>query len=301
MKSPKSPKSPRTRPSGGRSRRQAKSASPARRRGGVGAAAGIPRERRVSQAERIQGPSLRDPARWVVGLHSCMETLRVRPRSVREVWLREDWESSQQLRELAEIAQRHRLVLRGRTTGQLDQVGNGHQGVALAALEAPVLDWADLETPGPCVVLALDGIEDPHNLGAILRTGWLAGVAAVLIPEDRAVGLTPAACKVASGGAEHLPVESFSNLPSILQKLKDLGFWIFGLSEKGKRKPWEFTLPEKVVWVIGSEGSGMRVPTERACDELVRIPQVSTGSSYNASIATAMALVETCRQFGKPE
>lgn len=245
--------------------------------------------------------SRNDKARWVVGLHSCNETLKVRPRSVREIWLREDWQSSQQLRDVAETAERARIPIRAKSTGQLDHVGSGHQGIALAVLESPELDWESLKSPGQKIILALDGIEDPHNLGSMLRTAWLTGVTAILIPEDRAVGLTPAVCKVASGGAEHIPVESFSNLPSALEKVKEAGFWVYGLSEKGQRKPWEFNFPEKVVWVVGSEGNGMRIPTERACDELVRIPQVSTGSSYNASVAAAMALSETCRQFGKPE
>ena len=86
-----------------------------------------------------------------------------------------------------------------------------------------------------------------------------------------------------------------------MEKLKEAGFWIYGLAEGGKRKPWEFQLGKKTVWVIGSEGSGIRKPIERACDELVRIPQVASGSSYNASIACAMALAETCRQIGQPE
>jgi 23S rRNA (guanosine2251-2'-O)-methyltransferase len=135
----------------------------------------------------------------------------------------------------------------------------------------------------------------------MLRTGWLTGVAGILIPDDRAVGLTPSVCKVASGGAEHVPVESFTNLPSAIQDLKNAGFWVYGLSEKGVRKPWEFKLPKKVAWIVGSEGGGMRITTERACDELVKIPQVESGSSYNAAVAMAMALAETCRQFGKPE
>jgi 23S rRNA (guanosine2251-2'-O)-methyltransferase len=86
----------------------------------------------------------------------------------------------------------------------------------------------------------------------------------------------------------------------VAKQLKDAGFWLYGLAEKGKALPWQLTLPEKVVWVVGNEGAGMRITTERLCDELVRLPQVETGSSYNASIACAMALMETCRQHGKP-
>ncbi len=217
------------------------------------------------------------------------------------MWLKVDFESSQQLSALAASAQHFRIKIHTRSPGQLDQIGSGNQGVAIAVTENPELDWSKLEAEGSKVVLICDGLEDPQNLGAILRTAWLTGVDAIFIPEDRAVGLTPAVCKIASGGAEHVPVEVVSNLATEMKRLQDLGFWIYGLSEKGTRKPWEFKLPEKTAWVIGSEGSGMRITTERACDELVRIPQVASGSSYNASIAAAMALSETARQLGRPE
>jgi 23S rRNA (guanosine2251-2'-O)-methyltransferase len=227
--------------------------------------------------------------------------LKVRPRAIRELWLREDYSSSQSLREIAELADYARVPMKPRAVGQLDTVATGHQGVVLAVTESPEFEWESLEGPESKVILILDGIEDPHNLGSMLRTAWLSGVTGILIPEDRAVGLTPAVCKVASGGAEHIPVESVTNLASEMKRLQELGFWIYGLSESGKQKPWQFKLPEKIAWVIGSEGSGMRVPTERACDELVRLPQAETGSSYNASIAAAMALAETCRQLGRPD
>ncbi|MES2964974.1 MAG: TrmH family RNA methyltransferase [Bdellovibrionota bacterium] len=243
----------------------------------------------------------RDGARWVVGIHSVEETLKIRPKAIREMWLKVDFESSQQLSALAASAQHFRIKIHTRSPGQLDQIGSGNQGVAIAVTENPELDWSKLEAEGSKVVLICDGLEDPQNLGAILRTAWLTGVDAIFIPEDRAVGLTPAVCKIASGGAEHVPVEVVSNLATEMKRLQDLGFWIYGLSEKGTRKPWEFKLPEKTAWVIGSEGSGMRITTERACDELVRIPQVASGSSYNASIAAAMALSETARQLGRPE
>ena len=247
------------------------------------------------------GRPAKDKARWVIGIHSCEETLKVRPKKIREVWVREDYLSSESLREIAETAQKHRIELKTKSAGQLDILGQGHQGVALAVTESPELKWKSFEGETTHVVLLLDGLEDPHNLGSILRTAWLSGVTAILTPEDRAVGLTATVCKIASGGAEHVPVDTHANLASAIQQLKDLGFWIYGLSEKGARKPWEFELPKKIAWVVGNEGSGMRVPTERACDELVRLPQVPTGSSYNASIAAAMALAETCRQLKQPE
>ncbi len=236
-------------------------------------------------------------SRWVIGIHSVVEALLMRPKKADEIWLKEDFLSSQALREIAETAQRWRIKVVTRSLSQLDLLGSGHQGVAIAMSQTPQLDWELLKTPGKKIVMVLDGIEDVHNLGSVLRTAWLTGVSGVIIPADRAVGLTPTVCKIASGGAEHVPVDAHPNLPSILKELKDAGFWIYGLSEKGKSLPWQLKLPEKVAWVIGSEGSGIRIPTERACDELVRIPQVATGSSYNASIAASMALMETCRQF----
>lgn len=255
-----------------------------------------------SRAPANQPPArVRDGARWIVGLHSCAETLKVRPQKVREIWFREGWASSQQLSELQEVAAKAKIPVREKSTGQLDIVGTGHQGVALACLETPLVDWPTLAAAESAVVLLLDGIEDPHNLGSILRTAWLAGAAAIFIPNDRAVGLTPAVCKVASGGAEHVPVEGVPNLGALMEKLKQEGFWLYGLAEAGTRRPWDFQLGKKTAWVVGNEAGGIRKATERACDELVRLPQVSSGSSYNAAIACAMALAETCRQFSKPD
>ena len=246
-------------------------------------------------------PALGKHDRFVIGFHSVKEALSVRPESARELWLREDHMSSQALTEFAELAQRLKIPIRTKSLGQLEQIGSAHQGVAVWMTGGPTLQWQLLKDAGPSIVMVLDGIEDPHNLGSILRTSWLMGVKGVLIPADRAVQVTPTVCKVASGGAEHVPVESHVNLPAVLKDLKEMGFWVYGLSEKGTPGPWRLKLPEKVVWVIGSEGSGIRIPTERACDELVRIPQVASGSSYNAAIAAGIALAETCRQFGKPE
>lgn len=243
----------------------------------------------------------RDKARWVVGIHSCEETLKVRPKKVRELWLRDDLASNAALRQIAETAERFRTPVRMKSLAQLDAVGSGHQGVALAVEESPEWLAQDLKSIEKCLVIILDGIEDPHNLGSILRTAWLVGADAIIIPADRAVGVTPAVCKVASGGAEHVPVETRASLTAEINDLQDAGFWIYGLSEKGKSRPWDLKLPQKVAWVIGSENTGLRITTERACDDLVRIPQATTGSSYNAAIAAAMALAETVRQLGKPE
>lgn len=239
--------------------------------------------------------------RWVIGIHACMEAVKTRPHAIESVFFRPDWAHSESHREMSELLTNMEIEVQTRTMEQLTTLGSGHQGTAIRLSEDPELDWVQLATPGHAIILILDGIEDPHNLGSMLRTAWLTGVSGILIPEDRAVGLTPTVCKIASGGAEHVAVEAHTNFGPALQRLKGIGFWIYGLAEGGTARPYDLKLPEKVAWVIGSEGKGLRVSTERICDELVRLPQVQSGSSYNASIAAAMALAETCRQFGKPE
>lgn len=260
----------------------------------------VTRTNRAQTSQPQQANRDRDTARWIVGLHSCAEALKVRPKKIREVWFKEGWSNSKPLSDLQEIVLKYKISIREKSMGQLETIGSGHQGIALACLETPAVDHEELKSSENSLVLLLDNIEDPHNLGSILRTSWLIGVKAVFIPKDRAVGLTPSVCKVASGGAEHVPVEVIANLGSLIEDLKSKGFWIYGLAEAGSKYPWDFKLGKKIAWVIGNEAGGMRKATERACDELVRLPQVVGGSSYNAAIASAMALTETFRQMSLP-
>lgn len=250
-----------------------------------------------AKTENAASPSQqKKEGRWVVGIHSAREVFRLRPHAIAEMWLRNDFARSEDLKEFAQAAKTNSLQIQERTVPQLDAIGHGHQGIALRVTENPKIDWQALESDEKAVILVLDGLEDPQNLGSILRTAWLAGVKGILIPEDRAVGLTTSVCKIASGGAEHVAVERHTQFSQVFKRLKDLGFWIYGLAEKGKQSPWDLKMSSKVVWVVGAEDAGIRITTERICDELIRLPQVKTGSSYNASIATAMALTETIRQ-----
>jgi len=240
--------------------------------------------------------------RWVIGLHAAEEALKMRPHAVKRMLIREDWETIPALKALHELAGYNEVSIQEKTPGQIDgllaaaQAGGGHQGILLVVSGRPEIDWAGLKTKEHSVLLALDGLEDPQNLGSILRTSWLMEVDGILVPQDRAAGLTPTVSKVASGGAEHIAIESVSNMGAEFKQIKEMGYWIFGLSEKGKQTIWDLKLPEKIVWVIGNEASGLRVSTEKSCDELVRIPQAESGSSYNAGVATAIALAESARQ-----
>jgi 23S rRNA (guanosine2251-2'-O)-methyltransferase len=232
----------------------------------------------------------------VAGTHAINEVFRVRPGDVKLLWLKQGWDSSQDLRELEEVARKNRMKIELKAPQILDKVCTSHQGLIAYVDGGPTLDHEGLENLPYSKILLLDGIEDPHNLGAILRTAWLTGVHGILIPEERAVGLTPIAHKVACGGAEHVPVEELTSFGSTVEALKKQGYWVFGLSHKATKTLFDVKLPEKVVWAIGAEDKGLRVTTERLCDELISIPQLSDAASYNASVATGMALTETLRQ-----
>ncbi len=236
--------------------------------------------------------------RLSLGIHSVKEALKVRPRAIKKLGLREDYMRAAQLKELADLAEAAKIEIAPLKAAELDAIGSGHQGAAAVINETPEFNIKDVKDLKRCVLVACDGLEDPMNLGSILRSAWLLGAKGILLPQDRSVTLTTSAAKVASGGAEHVPVEICSNLPRELELLREAGFWIFGLAEKGTGFPWEFKLPEKIVWVIGSESSGLRVTVERACDELVKLPQVPGGSSFNAAVAASIALYESARQHG---
>jgi 23S rRNA (guanosine2251-2'-O)-methyltransferase len=237
------------------------------------------------------------PREWrtITGSHAVQEVIQVRPKTIQMAWLRQGWESSQDLKELAKELKSRNIKQEVKPAGFLDKFASSNQGAILFSSARPLLDWKALEQATIAKIMILDGIEDPHNLGAIVRTSWLMGVDGILIPEDRSVGLTSTVHKVACGGAEHVPVEAHVNFSNPVEDLKKMGFWVFGLSHLGKRSLLELQIPEKVVWCVGSEDKGLRTTTERLCDELVRIPQVSAAASYNASVAAAIALTETVR------
>ncbi len=266
------------------------------RRGGHSSRSGGRPQQNPRREQRGLKPSAIPQGRWCIGLHAVRELFKVRPGAVAEVWLKQGWESSEDLRQIADLA---KGKMSQRPEGLLDRLGSGHQGVAARATQGPEFSWEHVEAPGRHLVLLCDGIQDPHNLGAILRTAWLIGAKGVFIPEHRASPLTPSAIKVASGGAEHVPVLVDGNLTDSSKRLKELGFWIYGLSHEARSTLWQVKFPEKVAIVIGNEENGIRSPLERQCDELIRIPQVAPEASFNASVAAAVVQSEVLRQWSQ--
>ena len=235
-------------------------------------------------------------SRLVPGTHAVLEAISVRPDAVSQIFVKPGFESAPEVANLKVRADRAGISWSEVSLKDMDKIYHGHQGLMAVVTEDPEVDWGDLKTKEYSQVLVLDGLEDPHNLGAILRTAWLMKVDAIFVPENRAVQYSPAAMKVASGGAEHVPIEAENNLPSVIESLKDLGYWFYGLSHKGDQDIWEIDFPEKIAWVIGSEAKGIRKSVARACDDLVRIPQASPGASYNASVSAGIAMAEIDRQ-----
>jgi 23S rRNA (guanosine2251-2'-O)-methyltransferase len=178
-----------------------------------------------------------------------------------------------------------------------------HQGIAAEiSLLAPwteddlVTALAGVAAP---LLLALDGVQDPHNLGACLRTADACGALAVIVPRDRAAQLTPAARKVAAGAAETTPVATVTNLARMLRLLKDAGLWIVGADAEAAKAAAEIDLKGPVVLVLGAEGSGLRQLTRQHCDFMVRLPQLGAVESLNVSVAAGMLLYEAVRQRQK--
>jgi len=234
--------------------------------------------------------------RAVTGNHAISELISTRIKAVCKIVVRKGWESSREISEFMSKLKRLPLPIEEFPEAVLDRICSSHQGLVLYAKVAPEFSLKEIAGKKKAIILVLDGLEDPHNLGAILRTSWLTGVSGIIIPNDRAVALTATVHKVACGGGEHVPVLQVQSFVGILEDLKKEGFWVFGLSDKAKVNLFSVTIPDKIVWCIGAEDKGMRITTERICDELVSIPQISLGASYNASVAAGMTLGETIRQ-----
>lgn len=173
-----------------------------------------------------------------------------------------------------------------------------HQGIALEAGPLPQPDLFEIvdKAPKPCQLLLLDGITDPHNLGALLRTALCAGFAAVVIPKDRAAEATATVAKVSSGASEYMPLVTVTNLVTAIKELKASGFWIAGLAAEGASDIFTTDMRGDFALVVGSEGKGLRPLVREACDLTIAIPQLGPLDSLNASVAGSVAIYEIFRQ-----
>lgn len=200
------------------------------------------------------------------------------------------------LQEIIDLARQREIPVRFEPREALDRASNdaAHQGVvAFGAAQK----YADLERvlPGAELLVLLDGVEDPHNLGAIIRTANAAGASAVLVPDRRSAGLTETVAKAAAGALEHLPVVRVGNISQTLEQLKQRGFWIYGLDERGAQLYSATDYARPTVFVLGGEGAGLHQLVKKHCDVLVRIPMAGAISSLNVSVAAGIVLFEWSR------
>jgi 23S rRNA (guanosine2251-2'-O)-methyltransferase len=238
------------------------------------------------------------------GIHAVRVLLVRAPQRVRQVWLSTSRETVTRLQELRLLAGKAGVSIAEADDAQLERLAGGerHQGVAAELVPRAddpetLLEEALESFAGAApLLLVLDGVTDPHNLGACLRSADAAGVAAVIVPRDRAVGLTPVVRKVAAGAAETVPLVQVVNLARTLRELKERGVWLVGTTDEAPRTLYDVDLRGPTALVLGAEGEGMRRLTREACDELVSIPMAGAVESLNVSVATGVALYEAVRQ-----
>ena len=236
---------------------------------------------------------------YIGGFHAVIAALEDGANKPVEVLLashRQDERS----RRVTELARELNVRLRLCPKSELDLAAPElrHQGV-LAVMRADSFsgeDVLDLPATDDKLLLVLDGVQDPHNLGACLRTAEAAGAQAVIIPKDRAAGLSPVARKVAAGSAERVPVIAVTNLARTLDRLRDLGYWLTGLAGEADESLYDADLTGPRVLVLGAEGEGLRRLTKEHCHQLVRIPMAGKAESLNVSVAAAVCLYEAVRQ-----
>ena len=239
----------------------------------------------------------------LAGFHAVVARLRHAPASIKEIYV-EASRRDKRMQTFIQQAQAAHVKVLPVAAERLDGLSKGtrHQGVVALAEEHQLavdidelLD--DLEAAGKVpFFLVLDGVTDPHNLGACLRTADAAGVHAVIAPKDRAVGLNTTVQRVACGAADTVPYLMVTNLARTLRQLKDRDVWVVGTDDQASGNLYTVDARRPMAWVMGAEGEGMRRLTRETCDELVTIPMQGSVESLNVSVASAVCLYETVRQ-----
>jgi 23S rRNA (guanosine2251-2'-O)-methyltransferase len=230
-----------------------------------------------------------------MGVHPVLEALRAH-RPLERVLIAKGI-SGPRMQQIIDLCRELSIPVRFEPRDALDRIAGSaaHQGVvALGAAQR----HAELEDvlEGARLIVVLDGVEDPHNLGAIIRTAHAAGADAIVVPERRAAGLTETVSKAAAGALEHLPVARVSNVSRALELLKARGFWIYGLDERGDQDYAGAEYAAPTAFVLGGEGKGLHELVRRHCDFLVRIPLAGQISSLNVSVAAGIVLFEWKRR-----
>ncbi len=241
------------------------------------------------------------------GLHAVRAALSRSAGEIESLWL-DEARHDQRLREVATMAQAAGITVQKVSRARLETLSGGgaHQGVVAQRRATPAQRETDLDgfldglsaTP---FLLVLDGVQDPHNLGACLRSACAAGVQAVVLPRDHAAPLTPVVHKVASGAVEYVPVFRVANLARALERLKERGIWLVGAAADAPESLYDVDLTGPLALVLGGEGEGLRRLTRERCDRMASVPVAGPVGSLNVSVATGVCLYEAVRQRRRRE
>ena len=237
---------------------------------------------------------------FIHGFHAIIAKLRHQPDAILEIFIDADRHDAR-ARDLMRHAELQKVKIIPVDAKRLEGMAGGmrHQGVVARGSGTSrhiTLDDVLDTLEEPAFLLVLDGIQDPHNLGACLRVADAVGAHAVIAPKDRAVGLTQTAIKVASGAAESVPYITVTNLARTLRELQEREIWVIGTDAEAQEDLYTAQWPEATAWVLGAEGDGMRRLTRETCDQLVTIPMLGSVQSLNVSVASGVCLYEARRR-----
>lgn len=240
---------------------------------------------------------------FIYGIHAVKAVLEKRPDEIQALYLKSTLSQDAKIQAILTLAKRQAIAIQWKSAEDFQrQFGDVvHQGIAANLQSKKIEDEYALldllaQQKEPAFLLILDHVQDPHNLGACLRTADAAGVQAVIIPKDQAATLTPVARKVACGAAETVPLITVTNLSRLMSQLKEQGVWLIGLTEEADDGLYDFNLTGSIAIVLGAEGQGLRRLTKEHCDHLLHIPMAGAVSSLNVSVATGVCLFEAIRQ-----
>jgi 23S rRNA (guanosine2251-2'-O)-methyltransferase len=239
----------------------------------------------------------------IYGIHAVQSALQHHPENVLSLLVYSQ-RRDKRLEEILTLAHKAGIAVENVSKQTLEKqaAGGSHQGVIARVRQSQkTVDLGELleSLTGPALLLVLDGVQDPHNLGACLRTADAAGVDAVIVPKDKSASLTPVACKAACGAAETIPYIEVTNLSRCLEQLQQAGIWITGTDGEAEASLYDLDFTGPTAIVLGAEGKGLRRLTREHCDYLARIPMAGSVESLNVSVATGVCLFEVLRQRGR--
>ena len=239
---------------------------------------------------------------YVYGVHAVAALLANPHRATKILYVNEE-RLDGRLEAILKVAEQQQIPVERLSLQKMNQRFSDavHQGVVASAGKLPEYVEADLSqlldnTHGPSLILILDGVTDPHNLGACLRSADAAGVDFVIIPKDKNASVTPVVSKVACGAAESVPMVRVTNLARTMEKLKQQGVWIYGAAGEATMSVYDLDCKTSIALVMGAEDKGMRHLTREQCDGLFALPMLGTVTSLNVSVATGVCLYEVVRQ-----